>query len=271
MAELLIQIKKYRKRLACYVKSRFAAVNERPVVVLGNQKSGTSAIAHLLADFGGLSKTIDIPPLWSPVVLEIMRGQIDFANLVRRNKFYFSTDLIKEPSMTFITDHVIERFPNARYIFIIRDPRDNIRSILNRINVPGHLPGLDGKPFKIKSSQRIMLDASTWGGNKTENYVEALAHKWNKAVDNYVFYRERMILAKYEEFLADKYGFIANLAKQLGITERVDIKDKLDVQYQPRGDRNVLWKDFFGIENLMRLERICSTWMKEFGYSESSK
>ena len=271
MAELLIQIKKYRKRLACYVKSWFATVNERPIVVLGNQKSGTSAIAHLLADFGGLSKIIDIPPLWSPVVLKIMRGEIDFASIVKRRRFYFSTDLIKEPSMTFITDRVIARFPNARYIFIIRDPRDNIRSILNRINVPGHLPGLDGKAFKIKSSQRIMLDPSTWGGNKTENYVEALAHKWNKAVDNYVFYRERMILAKYEEFLADKYGFKASLAKQLGISERVDIKDKLDVQYQPRGDRNVLWKDFFGIENLMRLERICSARMKEFGYSESSK
>ena len=116
-----------------------------------------------------------------------------------------------------------------------------------------------------------MLDASLWGGNKTENYVEALAHKWNKAVDNYVFYRDRMILAKYEEFLVDKYGFIANIAKQLGISEKVDIKDKLDVQYQPRGDRNVLWKDFFGIENLMRLERICNARMKEFGYSESSK
>jgi len=36
-------------------------MSEPEVIVLGNQKSGTSAIAHLLADLTGLSKTIDLP------------------------------------------------------------------------------------------------------------------------------------------------------------------------------------------------------------------
>ena len=67
-----INIKKYKKRLIGYLKDRFATINETPIIVLGNQKSGTSAIAHLLADYGGLSRTIDIPPLWVPVVFKIM-------------------------------------------------------------------------------------------------------------------------------------------------------------------------------------------------------
>ncbi|MBI2471301.1 MAG: sulfotransferase [Planctomycetes bacterium] len=262
------KIKKYKKRLICYLKSRFAVVNENPIIVLGNQKSGTSAIAHLLADFGGLSKTIDIPPLWVPVVFDVMHGQIDFQDMVRRHRFYFSTDIIKEPNMTFFAGQVLKAFPKARYVFIVRDPRDNIRSLLNRMKIPGNIDEINEQAFSSVSLNRfrMTLDASLWGGDKTENYIGALSHKWNKAVDNYLLYRDRMILAKYEDFLIDKYGFIAKLAKQLHIPEKANIRDRLDVQYQPRGDRSISWEDFFCIENLTRIEHICSSRMKEFGY-----
>lgn len=262
------KIKKYKKRLFCYIKSRFAAVNENPIIVLGNQKSGTSAIAHLLADFGGLSKTIDIPPLWVPVVFEVMHGQIDFQDMVRRHRFYFSTDIIKEPNMTFFAGQVLKAFPKARYVFVVRDPRDNIRSLLNRMKIPGNIDEINEQVFSSVSLNRfrMTLNASVWGGDKTENYIGTLSHKWNKAVDNYLLYRDRMILAKYEDFLADKYGFVVKLAKQLHIQEKANITDRLDVQYQPRGNRSISWEDFFGIENLGRIEQICSSRMKEFGY-----
>lgn len=266
MTMFFINTRKYKEQLICYFKNRFATINESPIIVIGNQKAGTSAIAHLLADFGGLSKTIDIPPLWGPEVFKIMRGQIDFARIVRRHRFYFSTKLIKEPNMTFFTNQVIKTFPKAKYLFIIRDPRDNIRSMLNRMNIPGHLSEL---PFSVISSdmRKMMLDASTWGGDETENYIGALAHKWNNAFDNYLLYQDRIILVKYEDFLVDKYSVIEKLAKQLGISKKIDITDKLDVQYQPHGNRSVSLENFFGMENLMRIERICGSRMKEFGYS----
>jgi len=263
-----INIKKYKKRLIGYLKDRFATINETPIIVLGNQKSGTSAIAHLLADFGGLSKTIDIPPLWVPVVFKIMNGQIDFQDMVRRHRFYFSTDLIKEPNMTFFADRVLIAFPKARYVFIVRDPRDNIRSLLNRMKIPGNLAEVNEHVFHDKSLDRfrMTLDASVWGGDEAENYIGALAHKWNKAVDNYLLYRDRMILVKYEDFLVDKYRFIDALANQLGVTKKNDITNKLDVQYQPQGNRDVSLEKFFGIKNLIIIERICGSRMKEFGY-----
>ena len=45
-----------------------------------------------------------------------------------------------------------------------------------------------------------------------------------------------------------------------------DISDKVDRQYQRRGDRNVSWPDFFGPDNLARIERICGDRMQRFGY-----
>jgi len=97
-------------RLIEYVRNQLAKVNKSAVIVLGNQKSGTSAIAHLLADYGGLSKTIDIPPLWGSLGhgIDIMRGQIEFVSVVKRYKTYFSRELIKEPMMGFFADKVIE-------------------------------------------------------------------------------------------------------------------------------------------------------------------
>lgn len=267
-----INIKKYKKRFVGYVKDRFATINETPVIVLGNQKSGTSAIAHLLADFGRLTKTIDIPPLWSPVAIKIMSGEINFVTIVKRYKSYFSTNLIKEPEMTFFADEVFKTFSHAKYVFVVRDPRDNIRSILNRMKIPGHLEEIDELSFfALKITYQPMLDAKIWGGNKSENYVCALAHKWNRAVDNYLQHKDRMILAKYEDFLADKYGFIAKIAQQLHIPEKANISDKLDVQYQPAGDRNISWEAFFGVENLKHIEHICSSRMKVFDYKECTQ
>jgi len=77
-----------------------------------------------------------------------------------------------------------------------------------------------------------------------------------------------MTLAKYEDFMSDKCRYIAELAKQLGVPKRNNIDSKVDIQYQPRGkDRHVSWEEFFGKQNLKRIERICGTRMEKFGYS----
>jgi len=266
-------IKKYKiEKFILLFKNKFSIVCKTPFIVLGNQKSGTSAIAHLLADFGRLSKTIDIPPLWDKRVIKIMKGQLKLPNVVNHHRFYFSKKVIKEPNMTFFADQVVETFPEAKYIFVIRDPRDNIRSLLNRIKIPGHLEDIDAiLLLGLPRGYKVILSAKNWGIDGTDNYIEVLAHRWNKAVDNYVQFSERMILVRYEDFLADKYGVIKNLANQLGIPQKADISDRLDIQYQPRGLHNITWQEFFGRKNLERIEEICGSRMKEFGYKATGK
>ena len=256
-------------RLISFFRNRFARVQERPIIVLGNQKSGTSAIAHLLADFSGLSKTIDIPPLWPPVSVQIMRGDIDFASIVERHRAYFSTELIKEPAMTFFVDQVLVRFPESKYVFVIRDARDNIRSLLNSRKLPGHLKTLEEHHLAALSPRRVTVNARVWGVGENESYIGVLAHRWTKAIDNYLLYSDRMILARYEDFIQDKVGFIARLAERIGLSQKSDISDKVDVQYQPRGNREISWEEFFGKENLMRIEQICGERMQQFGYVRS--
>ncbi len=261
--------KKYSAHLSYYFRCRLAKVNETPVFVLGNQKSGTSAFAHLLADIGGMSKTIDIPPMWGIDFFPLMSGKLDFKSVVKRHKLYFATELIKEPNLTFVAGQVIERFPGARYLFIVRDPRENIRSMLNRMEIPGHLKKLDDS-YLTTPVRRYLMDPCTWGGEAADNYVGAFAHKWNLSVDNYLRFRDRIILARYEDFLVDKYTSIREIAQKLNITPKFDISEKLDIQFQPRGNRNITPIDFFGEENLQQIETICSARMQQFGYAETA-
>lgn len=259
-----------KDRIKTYLRSRFTTVNERPIIVLGNQKSGTSAIAHLLADFGGLTKTIDIPLLWGFEGLKIMKGEIAFDRLVDRYRIYFAAGLIKEPAMTFFADKVVHRFPEAAYLFVVRDPRSNIRSWLDRHSLPGDLAELGQRHLSSiqPASYTAAFDREVWGG-KNDNYVGVLARRWNRAAEAYFDFQYRMRLVRFEDFLADKHRCIVKLASDLGIPERKDISNQLDVQYQPRGNRAVNWETFFGPENLARIERTCGAFMSKLGYEET--
>lgn len=253
------------KRLKRMLANRLATVCETPVIVLGNQKSGTSAIAHLLADAAGLSKTVDIPPLWPPTFNDIMQGRTTLAEVIRGNKSYFSTRLIKEPNLTFMVDQVMTNFPRATYVFIVRDPRDNIRSLLNRRKVPGDLPQAHADMIvPLPGRPRVTIAADIWG-SLDDHYIVTLAKRWCKAVENYQLFHDQMRLVRYEDFCGDKAVYIQALAHELGLEARHDISGRVDVQYQPAGDRSVSYEAFFG-DNLRYIETICGDYMAEFGY-----
>ena len=226
--------------------------------------SGTSVIAHLLADFGDLSKTIDIPPIWPPTAVDIMLGRLSFNHFIDKNQSYFSTEVIKEPWMTYIHDEVLHTFPKAVYITVARDPRNNIRSYLNHKRLPGDLFDLSEEQKK-SAGYPYLFDPNIWGGSDS-NYIAVLAHRWNRAVDSYLLNKDRILLVRYEDFCDDKYAFISRLAKQIGIIKKKDISEKLNIQYQPQGDHSITWDDFFGRKNLSIIESVCSKRMEQLNY-----
>jgi hypothetical protein len=241
-------------------------INPAPIIILGNQKSGTTAITALLAKHAGMSVTLDIPGIWEPVETRIHIGDITLEEFVRRNKFDFSRDIIKEPCLTFLYPDLRSVFPRARFVMIVRDPRDNIRSILNRLNIRGDLEDIDEKTFSnIPPAWRLVVDGQ-YLRLQGSTYIERLAARWNRAMDIYLNHSSEMILVRYEDFLTDKPGTIQRVSRELGLREANDITNEIDVQYQRPGNRSISWKEFFGQENLTRIERFCGSRMNEFGY-----
>ena len=45
-----------------------------------------------------------------------------------------------------------------------------------------------------------------------------------------------------------------------------DVRARLDLQYQPAGDRSQSWNEYFGPTNLASIERLCAAPMRALGY-----
>lgn len=242
-----------------------ARVHPEPIFILGKAKSGTTAIASLLSKITGQPVTIDLfdKIRRSPkahILNKLYSRELPFDDFIQAYKFYLSSPLNKAPKLTDFYDELCQCFPKAKFIFIVRDPRDNIRSLLNRRNVPGNLKSFPGKEYyQFKSFTNTSL-----AGN---NYIEKMAHSWNVTVQKYIENSNNMVLIRYEYFMLDKVGSISNLAKQVGLNPISDITEYLDIQYQPRGNREISWQDFFGEANLRSIETICREQIDYFGYS----
>lgn len=260
------KVKHILKTIEVRLGNQFNKVNDNPIIIFGNQKSGTSAIAHLLAEYSGLNKTIDIPPMWPPTGIQLIKGEKEFSSFVKENKYYFSKELIKEPLFTFIYDSVINVFPNARYIHVVRDPRDNIRSLLNGRRIPGNLEKLDLSKVKVKGITLVGDKSLWWKNEEGFNYISQQALRWNETVESYLKHQDKCILVKYEDFVNDKENVIEELAISLKIKKKKDIESILNKQFQPKGNRNISWEDFFEKKNLSKIEKICGETLIKLGY-----
>lgn len=249
------------------VKSVVARPNTTPIFVLGHQKSGTSAVAALLAELTGSSVTIDLlnEDRW-PTYAKVASGWMSFERFVRRNRLDFSREIVKEPNLTFFYPQLAERFPAARFVMVVRDPRTNAKSVLDRLGLPGDRGSIPEEQVRaLRHGWNLMFDPS-WLDLEAGNYVELLAQRWNLCADVYLDRPEAMRLVRYEDFRAAKLETLESLAADLGLERRHDIRGRLDNQFQPAGNRGVGVEHFFGSDNLARIENACGERMRRFAY-----
>ena len=240
-------------------------VNERPIVILGNQKAGTSAIAALLARAIGGSYDIDVAGFRNDEYAALHAGAADLRDLVeRRARIEFSKTVVKEPNLTFLYPQLRAAFPEAQYVLITRSPFQNIRSTLNRLDLPGDASSLTDEQRASMSDIWRSILYNDWVGDPHRNelnYVGRSAERWQQAADVYLDHRDDVTLIRYEDFVKDKRGSIESLAAELGRAVTTDISARVDVQFQPAGKRKVDLRSFFG-DNYAVIERECARGLK---------
>ena len=218
---------------------RFYPAAEAPVFVLGNQKSGTSAIAALLARACGLSYDIDIGGFRVPEYDALYADRSRLPELIQtRAAIEFSKGLVKEPNLTFLLPEILSLHPRSRLIFVVRDPRANIRSTLNRLNIPGDLPAINPADYPELSPMWEAILYNKWVGKPDLDlsYIGRAAERWQIATDLFADAGDAVTPIRYEDFLVDKLAAIHKLADQLNLPVVTDITRLLDVQYQPAGE-----------------------------------
>lgn len=202
------------------------------------------------------------------MVADLLASRQSIEEIVRRYPAYFTAPVIKDPNFSFLYPELERRYPDSPRVFIVRDPRQNLRSILNRLNIDGRLQELGPEQQRVLDATpgwRAILTGEGLGIDQG-NYIARLARRWNLAVERYWERRHSIVLVRYEDFLADKSGCIAHLADVVGLKVVDDIHGDQDRQFQPRGDRSVPVEEFFGEKNLASIESICAQGMARFGY-----
>ncbi len=246
----------------------FYKLNPCPIFILGNEKSGTSAIAALLGEATNQTYVIDVPSIYKQQNLEqIIRKEVALKSFINQNsKIEFSKQIIKEPSFTWFYPQLKSLYPTAKFVFIVRDPRTNIRSMLNRMDLQGDLENLSQTDLHHLPIEWQKTIDNRWLEIETLNYIESLAMRWDKAVSVYLENKEDFILIKYEDFLKGKNQTIIDLVNQLDLKISTSIKDQLDLPFQPKGDNSLPLETFFGKENLEIINLFCQKGMEKFNY-----
>jgi hypothetical protein len=256
-------------------RHRTATVCPNPVFIGGSPKSGTTAIAALLAQATGSKFSND--PFWNVfrrdghgfLLPDVLDGTLALECFVQRYPAYFAAGIVKDPDFAFLYRDLRQLFPGSSQVFIVRDPRQNIRSILNRLHMRGDLENLgadERRTLAAEGGWRAILEGRGLGLDEGANYVGRLAQRWVRGVDAYLASQASVQLLRYEDFVGGKMESIARLADLLGLRLTCDISDRLDRQYQPRGNRSIPMQAFFGRKNLALIEDICAPHMARFGY-----
>ena len=247
------------------------------LVVLGHQKSGTTAIGALLGRISGFGMSSDPVYMIDQGSAEVAQSLIHQPKLLRqycrRRRDLFSQKIIKDPDLIFIYPSLKECYRNSKFLFVVRDPRDMIRSICNRLALKGIHQKILLSKADMKNGNRhweLILSGNLPRINEAiqndSNFILNLARRWNLAAEIYMNNANDMSVVKYEQFLADKEMVIKKTAVEVGLPCVRPISEYIDVQYQPRGDRKVDWLEFFGPNNLSGIEKVCGNYMRALGY-----
>lgn len=258
---MLSRAKSYLKRRWIQFYHRYGFINRKPLFILGNQKSGTTAIANLFSQSTNQSLFTDGFCLSDQqMVCDLLAGNISLANYVSRYRYFFAHKIIKEPDIAFLLPQLQSLFPHARYIFIIRRPEDNIRSILDRLKIPGNLENIQNADLTELNKAwgwEIVLDGQLFN-TKGSNYIETLALRWNAFANIYLQNKSKFYLIRYEDFVVNKKAVIEKAAEYFHMDIHVDIQNLVNVQFQSKGaNRNVPPLQFFGEKNLHMITSLC--------------
>ncbi len=221
------------------------------VLVLGHQKTGTSAIASLLALMTGASYSQD--PFYqvdrgSAVALREVTTQPEkFAAIAAQNAGLFRSQIVKDPDFIYFLPQLKSAYPGAAQVFVTRRPEDMIRSIIGRLGLPAdaleqpatalqkHLPNqhwlavLGG--FNVEESNNGEHTESPLAHSAAWN----LLHRWIECNRIYLANRNEMHIIRYEDFCQSKASTLRSLTALLGLRARHDISSSLDRQFQPSG------------------------------------
>ncbi|MGP8303642.1 sulfotransferase family protein [Streptomyces inhibens] len=166
------------------------------LLICGIHRSGTSAVAHMLSE--SCRRTLLEDPDWA------MTGRL--VDVTAPAEELARWDILKCPRMTEVLPAALDAYPQARAAVMVRDPRDVLCSILEKVNA--------GMPTRMLEFSRLGVSETGAAGFAQAYVTYARTILSARAAAG----AERVHLIRYEQFCTDRPAGIAALAAWLGWT-----------------------------------------------------
>lgn len=242
------------------VLNSLSTPHSHPIFVVGHPRSGTTAIAELLGRHTGLRTIAEVG--WATRhIHDIFNNKLTLRTFLQMYSYEFSYPIIQTPGMTVILHRLKESFPNSRIVYIVRDPRDVICSVISLSN------RTDSNDRAIHDPQFILFQ-NQWLGITTDNPIASLAHRWNYCL-NEGDRTPDVLFLRYEDFCSNKHDFITQLAQLLSLVGKADISGETEKQFRGVGKIRgaARWKQMLSPSDVSTVESICKQGMQKHGYS----
>lgn len=253
-------IKRPMRELRDHIRWVRSRINERALYIVGHPRSGTTAIGRLLGRYTGLSVADEMG--WATRHVEaVFTKRISIDTVLNEYRYAFGHAIVQTPGLTPVLGALHERLPHVRFLYIIRDPRDVLCSIVALSN--RHRT----EAFEIRDPS-FTLFRGAWLGIDEQDPIRTVGHRWCRYLDIAASIPE-VAYYRYEDFCHDKAEFIARLAQSLGLDQQESLDNQLDVQYRDHGPVRGAgrWRQDLPPDAARVIERICASWMHKFSYA----
>lgn len=225
------------------------------ILVLGHQRSGTSVIARLLAEATGLTFVDDPPWTFTRHVRQVYGDVDQIATYLDAHRADVEAGLLKAPSLTPIAPALETLLPEARFVAVVREPKDTIAAVL------------EWRRHRDRQQGPYFWDQA-WMGIESEDRIEALAQRW-------MFYHDCLaqlsdpVWIVYDAFCNDKPAAIADAVRQLGIAPTKDVSELADRQFKKDfGDQAIRgtnrWQRELNDQQAETIDHICGPAWRQF-------
>lgn len=171
----------------------------------------------------------------------------DLAQIMRRHPITFSPKVLKEPTTTFFPQACLKQTLRKRHVLIVRDPASNIRSAMDRFQLPGD--GSIPAHSTLRPAYREFMDQTR------STPPLALAERWVLAYDQRIWLDPDIAVFPYEDFVATPHRVIEKAANHLGWDIVADFDFAIKAEHQPAGkNRATPVLEFFGPSTLEQIK-----------------
>jgi hypothetical protein len=224
------------------------------IVVIGHQRSGTSAIASLLSAAAAVRLVDDPPWTYTPNVRQVYGDGAATTTYLEEHRTDFEFGILKAPALTPLAPFIERWKPSLRFVVVVRNPRDTVAA------------SLEWRRHRDDDSDFNFWDLG-WLGIEETDRLRALAWRWRRYMEM-AEQLKRATWVSYDCFCCDKEGTVRRLVAALGLEECACVASLTERQFKKNfGDRRIRgldrWRSEFSVEQVEQIDALCdSTWRR---------